>query len=1110
MKQKLSKLTKLHKSESLRKSRFSRANLVIFAIIFASIGGYLIYSSFAAGSCSGTVLNPSNISTTVSGAAAGTIFCLNDGNYSLTLSGVSKSSDVIIRSVNSKGANFTNGIDITSSNHFVLDNLTIAGGYLGQNKNTAVKNSAFTDYFRVDGTSAGNDNVLIDSNTFTNISLGNGYEGRLSLGGGGGTGGQPVGITVSNNHFYGGNNTDGIFITNGTYGAQIGPGNEFDHIVNAGGGHIDALQLYGGGAHTLITGNYFHENSSGIMACDGNADSVTIKNNVFANTDYNAVCAAHMTNLLIEHNTIYNNGNFRIDDAVNPQSSTTPTTAIVRNNIGAIETGGCNCGGTPPYYGSLTQANNLYSGASSPNINGTPIYTGGANPTTQTGIAGFALASGSPGKNAATDGQDVGTNFYGPIGPQTLTCSVTLSSGASISSAVSAASGGDTICLGDGVYSGVTLSNVNKSSMVTIKSINGAANVDVGQINWSNVSNIKLDGVTFSGRGTSNAITGSHDIQIINSIGKTQILVVNATIANANILFDHNQHLDIPNPCDNNACVEGMISVVGSASPSGVTIQNSFFSGGTADGVQIGANQVKVLNNEFTGIITADPHHNDPVQIYGGTGTTISGNYFHNDDTGIMAPDGETNPTITNNVFVQTGYPYAIVVGSWNGGLISHNTFKYGTSCAWNSCGTLWLRSSTGVVVKDNIIGEWKLDSGSATEDYNLVNIGMVAHGHTITGLPTYTGGANPATWAGYALTPASKGYHAASDGLDMGATSFGSTSSLMPTVSLTANPTSVNSGSASTLSWSSTNAASCTASGDWSGSKATNGTQSTGNLTAAKNYTLTCTGDGGTAQSTATVSINSPQFTCSGTHTICEDFSSGASNFTTTNGTWTVNGGKYNLTNAVEVAGNIGIDNRAVHNTNVNGDFTLTIDGSVVSSSGTFDDFGVIFDYQDANNYYAAQFNETNADGTNGLLKVQNGVETEIADFTSTIAAGTTYAIKVEKIGSTIKITRGGTLLATTTDTSFTNGKVGFGSSNDSATFDSLVVDAAPTGPKPGDINNDNNVNITDLSLLLSSYNQNTTNCITNNTYTCDLSTPPDNVVNIFDLSILLSHYGT
>jgi len=67
-----------------------------------------------------------------------------------------------------------------------------------------------------------------------------------------------------------------------------------------------------------------------------------------------------------------------------------------------------------------------------------------------------------------------------------------------------------------------------------------------------------------------------------------------------------------------------------------------------------------------------------------------------------------------------------------------------------------------------------------------------------------------------------------------------------------------------------------------------------------------------------------------------------------------------------------------------------------------------------------------------------------------------------------------------------------------------------ASAGPKTGDINGDNSVNITDLSLLLSSYNQNTTQCVTNNSYKCDLSSPGDGVINIFDLSILLSHYGT
>jgi endoglucanase len=68
----------------------------------------------------------------------------------------------------------------------------------------------------------------------------------------------------------------------------------------------------------------------------------------------------------------------------------------------------------------------------------------------------------------------------------------------------------------------------------------------------------------------------------------------------------------------------------------------------------------------------------------------------------------------------------------------------------------------------------------------------------------------------------------------------------------------------------------------------------------------------------------------------------------------------------------------------------------------------------------------------------------------------------------------------------------------------------SAPPGPKIGDVNGDNSVNITDLSLLLSSYGQSTTQCTTNSAYKCDLSSPADGVVNIFDLSILLSHYGS
>lgn len=60
----------------------------------------------------------------------------------------------------------------------------------------------------------------------------------------------------------------------------------------------------------------------------------------------------------------------------------------------------------------------------------------------------------------------------------------------------------------------------------------------------------------------------------------------------------------------------------------------------------------------------------------------------------------------------------------------------------------------------------------------------------------------------------------------------------------------------AATLSWTSTNATSCTAAGDWSGAKSTSSSESTGNLTNNKSYTLSCTGPGGGPVSD-TVSVN-------------------------------------------------------------------------------------------------------------------------------------------------------------------------------------------------------------------------------------------------------------
>ncbi|MYM25174.1 DUF3443 family protein [Duganella sp. FT135W] len=121
--------------------------------------------------------------------------------------------------------------------------------------------------------------------------------------------------------------------------------------------------------------------------------------------------------------------------------------------------------------------------------------------------------------------------------------------------------------------------------------------------------------------------------------------------------------------------------------------------------------------------------------------------------------------------------------------------------------------------------------------------------------------------WSG---TVASSGTQAVTAG-DAGAASYtltcGSASSTAmvtvstpppsPTVSLTLAPASITSAQTTVLSWSSANATSCTASGAWSGSKATSGAVTITPAAAGSfTYSMTCSGDGGSASGSAALSV--------------------------------------------------------------------------------------------------------------------------------------------------------------------------------------------------------------------------------------------------------------
>ena len=84
------------------------------------------------------------------------------------------------------------------------------------------------------------------------------------------------------------------------------------------------------------------------------------------------------------------------------------------------------------------------------------------------------------------------------------------------------------------------------------------------------------------------------------------------------------------------------------------------------------------------------------------------------------------------------------------------------------------------------------------------------------------------------------------------------------PTVDLKVNgsngPISLGAPGSYTLGWTSTNAASCTASGSWTGSQVTNGAQAYGSIGAGSyTYSITCTNPSGSASDSVTVNVLSP-----------------------------------------------------------------------------------------------------------------------------------------------------------------------------------------------------------------------------------------------------------
>jgi hypothetical protein len=330
------------------------------------------------------------------------------------------------------------------------------------------------------------------------------------------------------------------------------------------------------------------------------------------------------------------------------------------------------------------------------------------------------------------------------------------------------AQGGDRILLASGSYGDFT--GGSKSSVVTIMPEPGAS--ASMSLSFNGASNIRVEGLTITNLWFAGL---THDVTVARSTFTGQAVIRADDMADANVVLDGNSHPSI-NVGGCGDCYEGRIQVVGGGSrPSGVTIENSRIGpGGDADGIQIGADGVHVLNNEFVGIRLIDEVHTDSLQLFGSSNTVIRGNYFHDFDVAIMAPDNGDHEQITDNAFIadRGGYPQPIQLGSHVGTLFAHNV---ATNMEVHIDAKDENPPSRDDVARDNVMVNSEFVAPdeacvNCTVEYNLFTKSADASGsHTVIGTPVFAGGDNPTTWAGWALAPASAGIAAASDGADLG-----------------------------------------------------------------------------------------------------------------------------------------------------------------------------------------------------------------------------------------------------------------------------------------------------------------------------------------------------
>ena len=226
-----------------------------------------------------------------------------------------------------------------------------------------------------------------------------------------------------------------------------------------------------------------------------------------------------------------------------------------------------------------------------------------------------------------------------------------------------------------------------------------------------------------------------------------------SSMRNAGIVFDRDTFDGIDATASS---YEGRLSVRGTnnSAPVGVAVTNSHFgNGGCSTACRSSATPTACRSGRATSSRASSRGraraHVDSIQLYGSQNTQIVGNYFHDDDTIIMAPDGGENEVIADNVMVGGGYvpraagqprrhpvrPQHGQVDRGDHGSQVRRARRAPTAWSATTCSST---ASTNATAAGNCTG--------CTVSYNLFNSTARERHERAIGAPAFVGGANPTT----------------------------------------------------------------------------------------------------------------------------------------------------------------------------------------------------------------------------------------------------------------------------------------------------------------------------------------------------------------------------